>query len=264
MRLLHPITVALTVPTAFGIGIPQAKPHKVVLIRAPGDTPQGHLPSNRVPVAMGHGPAIQPQPTVATGVTVVASQSVGGDGTGDATPTGAGPDYTPGPMDTEGGGGGSMPTDMGLSMPPGESGGGGGGGSSPTDATGGTNGGGSYPTDTAGDMNGGGSYPTDTAGGMNGGGAYPTEVPSDMGGGSSYPTDSPGGSSSGGSAASNRTGTTQVLEINAEQYEESGQKYIEIEINTGETLTLTFQVQSNGKLVRAPGSGGCETGTGTG
>ncbi|KAI4162123.1 MAG: hypothetical protein LQ342_004293 [Letrouitia transgressa] len=58
---------------------------------------------------------------------------------------------------------------------------------------------------------------------------------------------------------SNHTGATQILEINAQQYTEGGQKYIEVTLNTGEELTLTFEVAPNGTLRRVPGTGesGC-------
>ncbi|KAL9609229.1 MAG: hypothetical protein Q9167_005983 [Letrouitia subvulpina] len=58
---------------------------------------------------------------------------------------------------------------------------------------------------------------------------------------------------------SNHTGAVQILEINAQQYEEGGQKYIEVQLDTGEQLTLTFEVMPNGTLRRVPGTGeaGC-------
>ncbi|KAL9040989.1 MAG: hypothetical protein Q9214_004272 [Letrouitia sp. 1 TL-2023] len=74
-----------------------------------------------------------------------------------------------------------------------------------------------------------------------------------------------------GGYGSNQTGATQILEINAQQYSEGGQKYIQVTLNTGEELTLTFEVADNGTLRRVPGPGeaggaGCpgETGGETG
>ncbi|KAI4215707.1 MAG: hypothetical protein LQ351_001694 [Letrouitia transgressa] len=61
-----------------------------------------------------------------------------------------------------------------------------------------------------------------------------------------------------GGYGTNRTGATQILEINAQQYTEGGQKYIEVTLNTGEELTFTFEVADNGTLRRVPGAG--ETG----